>query len=87
MTIVVELHGILRGMSESVEWRRPHMLRSEMVVVLVDHARCGEMAERRRVLVESCRHHCPSVVGGLSHYYTCRQQRTELNGESVEINA
>ena len=85
MAIVMELHRILRGMGQRVERRWAHVLGSEMMVVLVDHARCGEMAERRRVLVESCRHHCPSV-GGLGHYYTCRRRRMGLNGEGVEIN-
>jgi hypothetical protein len=86
MTVVVELHRILRSMGQRIERRRAHMLRGEMVVVLVNHARCGEMAERRRVLVESCRHHCASVVGGLGHYYSSRQQRMGLNDDGVEIN-
>jgi hypothetical protein len=35
------------------------MLRGKMVVLLlmIDHVRRGEMAERRRVLMETCRHH------------------------------
>jgi hypothetical protein len=86
MTVVMELHSILRSMGQSIERRRTHVLRSEMVVVLIDHARCGKMAERGRVLVERGRHHCPSVVGGLGHY-TSRQRRMGLNGEDVEINA
>ena len=35
------------------------MLRSKMMVMLlvVDHVRSGEMAESRRILVQTCRHH------------------------------
>jgi hypothetical protein len=70
MSVVVELQRILRSMCQSIKRRRSHMLRRKVVLVLVDHARGGEMAEGRRVLVESGRHHCPSVVSGLGHSYT-----------------
>jgi hypothetical protein len=44
---------------ERFERRRAHVLRGKMVVLLlmVDHVRRGEMAERRRVLMETRRHH------------------------------
>lgn len=49
---------VLRCVREGVEWRWPHMLRSKMVVLLmIDHVRRGEVAERRRVLMETGRHH------------------------------
>lgn len=80
MSILVKLQSILRSMSESIERRMAHVLRSEVVLMLVDHGRCGEMAERRRVLVESCPHHIRSVVSGLGHNPTSGQQRMGLNG-------
>lgn len=54
--LVILQRRVLRGVRQSVERRRAHMLRGQVVVVLllmVDHVRRGEMAERRRVLVQT----------------------------------
>lgn len=46
-------------MSEGLEWGWAHMLRSNVMVMLlmIDHVRRGEMAERCRVLMETGRHY------------------------------
>jgi hypothetical protein len=71
-----------------VERRLAHMLRSKMVMVLllvIDHVRCGEMAEcRRRVLMETGRHHgCDwwnrEARGRLHHKARPREQNDECN--------
>jgi hypothetical protein len=52
---------VLGCMSKSFERRWSHMLRSNVVMMLlvIDHVRRGDVAESRRwVLMETCRHHC-----------------------------
>jgi hypothetical protein len=62
--------SVLRSMGEAVEWRGAHVLRSQMVVMLgllvlmvvvllvvIDHVGCRDMAEGGRVLLETGRHH------------------------------
>jgi hypothetical protein len=78
---------ILRCVREGVEWRRSHMLRGKMVMLLmIDHVRRGEMAERRRVLMETRRHHgCDwwesRIRCRLHHKSFRRKQILRLNGD------
>ena len=85
VSVVVELQrGVLRRVGQRVEGRGPHMLRGE-VLVLVDHVRRGEMAERRRVLMQTGGNHVASVRRGLGHHCTSRQPwRASMAGASVE---
>jgi hypothetical protein len=77
MAILMELQCVLRAMGQCIERRRPHMLRSKVVLML-------HWWRKLLVLVESCRHHPSSA--GLGHNCTARQQRIGLNGGGVAIN-
>lgn len=78
--LVILQRSVLRGVRESVERGRHHMLGGKMVVLLVvHHARRGEVAERRRVLMETRRHHDWwkwKTLGRLHHAPVSRKQRS-----------
>jgi hypothetical protein len=79
MAIVMELQrSVLRGVRQRVEVRCAHMM-LKMMVVLISHVRRGEMAERRRILMETGGNHVASFrFSGLGHdsttYSTSRER-------------
>ena len=59
MAVLVELQSVLRRVGQRVERRGPHVLGSEMMMLMFDHVRRGEVAERRGVLMEiRGKHNC-----------------------------
>lgn len=71
VTVLVELQRVLRSVGQRVERRMSHVLRGEMLIV-ADHVRRWQMAERRLVLMETGGNHVASSRG-LGHSCTSRR--------------
>jgi hypothetical protein len=82
MAVLVELQRVLRGVCQRVERRRPHVLRSEvLVLVLIER----HVVEGRVWLMHTGGNHVASVRSGLGHNCTSRPRRRRLNGGGLTM--
>ena len=70
MSVLMKVKSILRSVGERVERGRSHMLRSDMMLMLVDQVRRRQVAER--LWVRLVDHVHPSLVVGLGRNPTSR---------------